>query len=82
MSFSGTAEENDKNSDSIRPFDRQFKEVYRLNESGMLDTALRVSVIFCRPTAGKCVLFVTATAGNAKRDQTFPLVTFGWLASL
>lgn len=82
MSSSGTAEENDKNSDSIRPFEREFKEVYRENESGMLVTTLGASVIFCRPTAGKCVLFVTATAGNAKRDQTFPPVTFGWLVSL
>jgi hypothetical protein len=67
-SFSVRAEELDKNSDSIQPLDREFNEVSRKkkNESGMLVTSLRVSVIFCRPTTGKFVLFVIATTGNAK----------------
>ena len=73
-SFSVGAEELDKNSDSIRPLDREFNEVSRKNQSGMLVTTLRVSVIFCTPTVGKYVLFVIATTGNAKVTKHFLLL--------
>jgi len=78
-SFSVGAEELDKNSDSIRPLDREFNEVSRKNESGMLVTTLRVSVIFCTPTSGKYVLFVIATTCNAKVTKHFLLLRLvGW----
>ena len=73
-SFSVRAEELDKNSDGIRPLDREFNEVSRKNESVMLVTTLRVSVIFCTPTVGKFMLFVIATTGNAKVTKHFLLL--------
>jgi hypothetical protein len=73
-SFSVGAEELDKNSGSIRPLDREFNEVSRKNESGMLVTTLRVSVIFCMPTVGKYVLFAIATTCSAKVTKHFLLL--------
>jgi hypothetical protein len=78
-SFSVRGEELDKNSDSIRPLDREFNEVSRKNESGMLVTTLRVSVIFCTPAVGKLVAFVIATTGNTKVTKPFLLLRLvGW----
>jgi hypothetical protein len=78
-SFSVRAEKLDKNSDSIRPLDREYNEVSRKNESGMLVTIVRVSVMFCMPTVGKLVLFVIATTGNAKMTKHFLLLRLvGW----
>jgi hypothetical protein len=78
-SFSVGAEELDKNSGSIRPLDRKFKEVSRKNKSGMLVNTLRVSVIFFTPTVGKCVLLVIATTCNVKVTKHFLLLRLiGW----
>lgn len=81
-SFSVRAEELDKNSDSIRPLDREFNEVSRKNEirnAGHYSASFGDIPYACSwKISSVCYCYYM----RYKSDQTFPAVTFGWLVIL
>ena len=73
-SFSVRAEELDKNSDGIRPLDREFNELSRKNESVMLVTYSASFGNILYAYSWKICVVVIATTGNAKETKHFLLL--------